>query len=110
MIERGQKISTTEYSSSIAKIKEYGDILKVMLEDYDAILTPSASGPAPQGLESTGSPVFSTIWTFCGNPAINLPLLQSPDDLPVGVQVVADKGDDARLFRTCRWLLELLND
>ena len=110
MIERGQKISTTDYASSVAKIKEYGDILKLMFEDYDAILTPSASGPAPQGLESTGSPVFSTIWTFCGNPAINLPLLQSSNDLPVGVQVVADKGDDARLFRTCRWLLELLND
>ena len=110
MIERGQKVSTTEYSSSVAKIKEYGDILKAIFEDYEAILTPSASGPAPQGLESTGSPVFSTIWTFCGNPAINLPILQSANDLPVGVQVVGDKGDDARLFRTCRWLLELLND
>jgi Asp-tRNA(Asn)/Glu-tRNA(Gln) amidotransferase A subunit family amidase len=110
MIERGQKVSTTEYASSVAKIKEYGDILKEIFEDYDAILTPSASGPAPQGLESTGSPAFSTIWTFCGNPAINLPILQGPDELPVGVQVVADRGDDARLFRTCRWLLELLND
>jgi len=110
MIERGQKVSTTEYSSSVAKIKEYGDILQTIFEDYEAILTPAASGPAPQGLESTGSPVFSTIWTFCGNPAINLPILQGANDLPVGVQVVGDKGDDARLFRTSRWLLELLND
>jgi len=110
MIERGQKVSTAEYASSIAKRNEYGDILKAIFEDYDAILTPSTSGPAPQGLESTGSPAFSTIWTFCGNPAINLPILQGPNDLPVGVQVVADRGDDARLFRTCRRLLELLND
>jgi len=110
MIERGQKVSSTEYASSVDKIKEYGDILRLMFEDYDAILTPSTSGAAPMGLDSTGSPAFSTIWTFCGNPAINLPILQDPDELPVGVQVVADKGDDARLFRTCRWLLELLND
>jgi len=110
MIERGQKVSSAEYASSVDKIKEYGDILRLLFEDYDAILTPSTSGAAPKGLDSTGSPAFSTIWTFCGNPAVNLPILQNPEELPVGVQVVADKGDDARLFRTCRWLLELLND
>ena len=110
MIERGQKVSSTEYASSVDKIKEYGEILRLLFEDYDAILTPSTSGAAPMGLDSTGSPAFSTIWTFCGNPAINLPILQDPDELPVGVQIVADMGDDARLFRTCRWLLDLLND
>ena len=110
MIERGQKVSTTEYDSSVAKINQYSETLDEIFEEYDAILTPSTSGPAPSGLASTGSPIFNTIWTFCGNPAINLPLLQSPEGLPVGVQIVAEKGDDARLFRTSRWLLELLND
>jgi len=110
MIERGQKVSTTEYDSSVAKINQYSETLDEIFEEYDAILTPSTSGPAPAGLASTGSPIFNTIWTFCGNPAINLPLLQSPEGLPVGVQIVAEKGDDARLFRTSRWLLELLND
>ena len=110
MIERGQKVSSTEYDSSVAEIKQYSNALEEFFEDYDAILTPSTSGPAPSGLISTGSPIFNTIWTFCGNPAINLPLLESPDGLPVGVQIVGAKDDDARLFRTSRWLLDILND
>jgi Asp-tRNA(Asn)/Glu-tRNA(Gln) amidotransferase A subunit family amidase len=110
MIERGQKVSTTEYESSISEIKHYSEALDEFFEDYDAILTPSTSGPAPSGLASTGSPIFNTIWTYCGNPAINLPLLESPEGLPVGVQIVGAKDDDARLFRTSRWLLNRLND
>ena len=110
MIECGQKVSAEEYDASVAKIEQYREDLEEIFEEYDAILTPSASGPAPSGLSATGSPIFNTIWTTCGNPAINLPLLESPEGLPVGVQIVGAKGDDGRLFRTSRWLLELLDD
>lgn len=37
---------------------------------------------------------------------MNLPLLQGPNGMPIGVQLVADQGDDARLMRTARWLVE----
>jgi Asp-tRNA(Asn)/Glu-tRNA(Gln) amidotransferase A subunit family amidase len=110
MIERGLEISASEYEQAVAKIKDYSQTLDEIFEDYDAILTPSTDGPAPKGLESTGSPAFNTLWTYCGNPAINLPILSGPDDLPVGIQAVGAKNDDARLFRSCRWLLELLDD
>lgn len=110
MIERGQKVLATEYNSALNRVEEYSEYLDEIFDEYDAILTPSTVGPAPVGLDKTGSPVMNTIWTLCGNPAINMPLLQSPDGMPVGVQIVAGKGDDARLFRTSRWLLEYLND
>ncbi len=109
MIEHGEKVSATEYDSSVSKKIEYSGILSEIFEEFDAILTPSTSGPAPSGM-ATGSPEFNTIWTYCGNPAINLPILQSPEELPVGVQIVAENGDDARLFRSSRWLLNLLSD
>ena len=41
-------------------------------------------------------------------PAITLPLLQAGNGLPLGVQLVGQKGDDARLLRTARWLVETL--
>jgi len=110
MIERGKKVSATEYDSSVSKKIQYSNILSEILEEYDAILTPSSGGPAPSGLASTGSPEFNTIWTYCGNPAINIPLLEGPKGLPVGVQIVAENGDDGRLFRSSRWLLEFLSD
>jgi Asp-tRNA(Asn)/Glu-tRNA(Gln) amidotransferase A subunit family amidase len=110
MIERGQQVSDAEYQKSVARMQEYNAFLDEVFEDYDAILTPATPGPAPAGIEATGSPVMNTIWTFCGTPAINLPILQSADGLPMGVQIVGEKNDDARLFRSTRWLLDRLED
>ena len=62
--------------------------LDYVFDEYDAILTPAAPGEAPRGLESTGNPIFCTIWTYLGTPAITLPLLQSEAGLPLGVQLV----------------------
>ena len=110
MIERGQKVLATEYNTSVSKINDYSAYLDDLFDEYEAVLTPSTFGAAPAGVNSTGSPEMNTIWTFCGNPVINLPLLQNLEGLPVGVQIIGGKGDDARLFRTSRWLLEYLND
>ena len=110
MIERGQQVTRSEYNASLETIESYGSVLDEIFESYDAILTPATLGSAPVGLEATGSPVMNTIWTFCGTPALNLPLLQSPAELPLGVQLVGARGDDARLFRSSRWLLNLLDN
>jgi Asp-tRNA(Asn)/Glu-tRNA(Gln) amidotransferase A subunit family amidase len=110
MIERGQQVSGDDYDLAVANIDAYREALDEIFESYDAIITPSTLGPAPFGLDATGSPVMNTIWTYCGTPAINLPLLQSAEGLPIGVQLVAAKGDDARLFRNCQWLLDYLSE
>jgi Asp-tRNA(Asn)/Glu-tRNA(Gln) amidotransferase A subunit family amidase len=39
-----------------------------------------------------------------------MPILQGPDGMPLGVQMVSAKGDDGRLFRTARWLLGTLEE
>jgi Asp-tRNA(Asn)/Glu-tRNA(Gln) amidotransferase A subunit family amidase len=33
-----------------------------------------------------------------------LPLLRAENGLPMGIQLVGRRGDDARLLRTARWL------
>jgi len=38
---------------------------------------------------------------------VTLPLLTGPAGLPLGVQLVGARHDDARLFRTARWLAGL---
>ena len=77
---------------------------------YEALVTPATLGEAPMGLDATGSPVFCTIWTLCGVPALTLPLLRGKDGLPLGVQLVGRRGDDARLLRTARWLIATLRE
>ncbi|MEE9152933.1 MAG: amidase family protein, partial [candidate division NC10 bacterium] len=53
-------------------------------------------------------PIFCTIWTLCGMPAISLPILQGTRGMPMGVQLVGPKFDDAQLLRTARWLANLV--
>ena len=105
MIERGQKVLAVDYNHAVSQIPVFNRALDKVFDWHDAILTPAAVGEAPVGLESTGSPIFCTIWTLCGMPAISLPLLQGANGMPMGVQLVGPRGDDALLLRTARWLV-----
>ena len=108
MIERGRKVLAVDYNRAVENKLMLNALLGQIFEKYDAILTPAATGVAPAGLDSTGSPIFCTIWTLCGTPAISLPILQGASGMPLGAQLVAAKGDDARLLRTARWLVEVV--
>jgi Asp-tRNA(Asn)/Glu-tRNA(Gln) amidotransferase A subunit family amidase len=106
MLDRGQRHLAVDYNRAVARIKVYNEALDDVFHEMHAILTPAAVGEAPRGLESTGSPVFSTLWTFCGLPAVTVPLMQGENGMPTGVQLVGPRGDDARLLQCSRWLVE----
>ena len=110
MIKRGQKCLAVDYNRAVGQMAVLNGILDEVFERYDAILTPTAVGEAPVGLGATGSPIFCTLWTYCGTPAITLPLLVGANGLPLGVQLVGRRGDDARLLRTARWLVHRVAD
>ena len=105
-IEEGRSVLAADYNIAVEWIDVLNAGLDELFERYDAIITPAAAGEAPSGLEGTGSPAFCTLWTLCGTPAISLPLLQGENGMPVGVQLVAPRGDDGRLLRTSRWLMD----
>ena len=104
IIERGTERRAMEYVRAVATIPALNAALEDILATYDAILTPATTAEAPLGLDATGSPIFCTIWTLCGTPAITLPVLTGADGMPLGAQLVARRDDDARLLRTARWL------
>jgi len=105
LLERGREVRALDYQRALAQSAPIHESLVELFEQrYDAILTPAAPGPAPKGLASTGDPSFCTLWTYCGMPAISLPLLESASGLPIGVQLVGPRNGDARLLRTAKWL------
>lgn len=104
MIERGRNISAIEYNIGFERIDIFANGLDVVFEHFDAILTPASTGEAPVGHDSTGSPIFCTLGTYTGLPAVTLPLMQGEAGMPLGVQLLGKKGDDARLLRTAAWL------
>jgi Asp-tRNA(Asn)/Glu-tRNA(Gln) amidotransferase A subunit family amidase len=97
-IEAGRSISAVDYASALRERERLYCQLEDLTATYDAILTPSATGPAPLGFETTGNPIFCTLWTFLGVPALNLPLL-TVNGLPLGVQLTRLRFEEDRLFR-----------
>jgi len=108
-IDEGREVKAHDYLAAVDWIAVLNAGLEEIFKRYDAILTPAATGPAPHGLDGTGNPAFCTLWTLCGTPAITLPLLKGENGLPVGVQLVGRRGDDARLMRTAAWLMKTIN-
>jgi Asp-tRNA(Asn)/Glu-tRNA(Gln) amidotransferase A subunit family amidase len=104
-IERGRTTTAVAYREALSRVPFLLAGFGNLFEHYDAIVTPATLGTAPAGLASTGDPLMCTLWTFLGMPALSLPLLHGENGLPIGVQLVGRRGDDARLLRTARWLV-----
>ena len=102
-MDAGDKVLARDYLSALDWPAVFNAGLDEIFERCDVLLTPATTGAAP-GVETTGDPVFNGLWTLCGSPAITLPLFSTEEGMPMGVQLVGRRGDDARLLRTARWL------
>ncbi len=112
-IDQGKSVFARDYIAALDWRELINAGVDAVFARCDAILAPAALGPAPEGLDDTGSAVFNGIWTLSGMPAITLPVFTAENGMPMGVQLVGRRGDDARLLRTARWLathLETLDD
>jgi Asp-tRNA(Asn)/Glu-tRNA(Gln) amidotransferase A subunit family amidase len=100
LIERGRTISPGQLAEALAgRQKLRGELLGLMDEHgIDLWAAPSAPGPAPHGLQSTGDPVMNLPWTHSGLPAINLPAGRAANGLPLGLQLVGRWRADERLI------------
>ncbi len=108
LVREGERVDAVAYQRALAARERMREELAAFVHEIDAILTPAAPGEAPRGLETTGDPSFCTTWTLLGAPALTLPLFSGPTGLPMGLQVVAEPGDDERLFRVAGWLQRTL--
>ena len=74
-----------------------------ILEEFDCLLTPATTTPAPKALNSTGDPAFNSPWSFCGFPSITVPSGLTGDGLPLGIQLVGRPFDEERVLRVASW-------
>jgi amidase len=96
------------YAAALAALRNRAAVLDRWMTGCDVLLTPAAPGAAPQGLESTGDPVFNKVWTLLHGPCVTVPVARTADGLPVGVQLVARLGDDAGLLAAAALLEDAL--
>jgi Asp-tRNA(Asn)/Glu-tRNA(Gln) amidotransferase A subunit family amidase len=110
LVAEGRSVSAVQYLAAVRDARRYAEGMMGIFEQVaDAIITLSARGPAPQG-HATGDPVFCSLWTLVGFPALNMPLIESSEGLPIGVQLVGAPGRDERLLRTARSLIASLGE
>ncbi|WP_158744806.1 amidase [Acidisphaera sp. L21] len=72
--------------------------------EFDVLLTPSAPGEAPLGIEWTGEPSFNSLWTGLHVPCVTVPAGMGPAGLPLGLQIVGRQGEDSRTLAAAHWI------
>lgn len=107
-LDRGAAIPASQYDSARSVARRARKAATALFEHVDVLVTPSAPGAAPKGLETTGDPKFNKLWTLTGNPCINLPGLKTESGLPLGVQLVGRFGRDKLLLSIANWAERLL--
>jgi Asp-tRNA(Asn)/Glu-tRNA(Gln) amidotransferase A subunit family amidase len=104
-LNEGAAITAPDYIHALNQRDSIYRAVVRVLREHTVILTPAAPGPAPQGLGTTGNPIFNGLWTFLGVPAMTLPLLEA-EGLPIGVQLTAGRSNEAGLFAAARWMVD----
>lgn len=76
-----------------------------IFRSYDFILMPTAPSVAFRLGEKTSDPtemyladIYTVLANLVGVPAISLPLAKNAEGLPIGIQLMAEKHEDAKLF------------
>lgn len=106
VLKRGAAISSADYSAALELADKCRAMLPEVFGAIDAVVVPAVIGEAPLGLQATGDPLFCRSWTLLHCPAISLPLLEGPNGMPVGVQLVGNLHGDDNLLRTARSLMD----
>jgi len=102
-IDAGAAMTYSEYAKALAYAADCRRRMLGLFADIDAIVTPSATGEAPLGLESTGNTAMNRLWTLLHGPCVTVPAGEGPAGMPLGIQLVGLPGGDARTLGVARW-------
>jgi len=108
MLERGSLVTFEQSIQHRAQVASARHQLGRGFADYDLLMTPSACDEADLGLERTGDPLFSRIWSLLGVPSLNLPVGFGDQGLPLGVQLIGPMMSDTAMLGFCRWVEQSL--
>jgi len=108
--EGASSLSVAEYLKAVAARQAMVDVLRRFFERFDLLLAPTLCLPAfPLGIvgprEVAGREVTHLGWTLCypfnysGQPAVSIPAGWTASGLPVGIQIVGRRLEDALVLR-----------
>jgi aspartyl-tRNA(Asn)/glutamyl-tRNA(Gln) amidotransferase subunit A len=107
LLEEGLACPAPEYARCKSHQEELRRLTLGCLEGVDALLMPSATGPAPPA-DTTGDPVFHRPWSYIGFPTVCFPTGMSPEGLPLGVQLAGRPWGEGDVLAAAAWCEEAL--
>ncbi len=117
LAEMGRAVSGGAYVAALEQVQRWARGVAAWWDDHDLLVTPTVSAETPElgflgpeldpfeTLSRTGILTnFSMPFNVTGQPAISLPLHQTRDGMPVGVQLIAPYGREDLLLRVAAQL------
>lgn len=110
LVREGRGLPTRSVLESLAALSAFERDVIEQFRHYDAVLTPTlALTPRPLGWFDPEDPErnfrqqcqyepYTSFVNVVGLPAVTLPITQTPDGLPMGVQLIGRPGGEAALF------------
>ncbi|MEJ3654414.1 amidase [Actinomycetes bacterium KLBMP 9759] len=109
LIRDGRSVPVADYRAALEQREAFARQLaeRTRAEGVDVWVSPSALGPAPVGLASTGDAAMNLPWTQARMPVLGLPA-GALGGLPLGIQFAGGVGTDEQLMGWSRQWQEAL--
>ena len=119
-IRNGQGHSGEKVFGAWRKLRVLNRKVMQLFEDFDVFLTPVMGSPPPRighidpvnleprevGKRQAKAFPFTPPFNFTGQPAMSVPLMETTEGLPIGMQVAGRYADEGTLFRLAAQLEE----
>jgi Asp-tRNA(Asn)/Glu-tRNA(Gln) amidotransferase A subunit family amidase len=102
-LDEGRAIARADYEEALRRRVACIDFFTEWQASFDAVLSPPAAGPAPEGTGATGDPSCCTLFSLVGFPALTIPVGRARNGLPLGMQIAAPAGADDQLLTVAAW-------
>jgi len=108
-LERGRLLTLDDYRGILLECEAARHRFAAIAALGDAVISVSSCGPAPLAEHAATSPAGSTVFnspsSLLGAPTVSVPLM-AVGGLPVGIQIMGQQHNDARVTGMARWLGE----
>ena len=107
LLDEGRAIPRARYLAALEHAEACRQRFAGDIEGVDLLMAPGALGEAPKAT-STGHNEFIAMWTILHGPDVSLPVGTGPGGLPLSVQLIGRRDDDAAHLLRARRIEEIL--
>ncbi|WVQ92956.1 hypothetical protein IAU59_000017 [Kwoniella sp. CBS 9459] len=108
-VENRHQLSRKDQLDAYDLVGKLKPVFDKIAAQYDAILTPSTTGEAPAGLDSTGSAIFCGTWTGLQVPVVNVPGFAGENGMPIGLSLVSGRYTDRKLVAVAKQVAKVFH-